>query len=72
MDGFDVDPTNFASTSLACGALAIDPSDPNRVFVGTGEGDTHQIFMQRIINALPAYRGIGPIRTDDGGLTVGE
>ena len=69
MDGFDVDPTNFASTSLACGALAIDPSNPDRVFVGTGEGDTHQLFMHRIVNALPAYRGIGPIRTDDGGIT---
>jgi hypothetical protein len=69
MDGFDVDPTNFASTSLACGAIAIDPADPSRVYVGTGEGDTHQIFQFRIVNALPAYRGIGPIRSDDGGDT---
>lgn len=67
MDGFDVDPTNFASSSLACGAIAIDPSDPERVYVGTGEGDTHQMFQSRIVNALPAYRGIGPIRSDDGG-----
>ncbi|HKR66817.1 MAG TPA: hypothetical protein VJZ00_24030, partial [Thermoanaerobaculia bacterium] len=67
MDAFDVDPTNFASTSLACGAIAVAANDPNRVFVGTGEGDTHQIFANRITNALPAYRGIGPIRTDDGG-----
>jgi len=73
MDGFDVDPTNFAATSLACGAIAIDPADPERVYVGTGEGDTHQIFRRRIVNALPAYRGIGPIRSDDGGATwVGE
>jgi hypothetical protein len=69
MDGFDVDPTNFASSSLACGAIAIDPSDPNRVYVGTGEGETHEIFHNRVVNALPAYRGIGPIRTDDGGDT---
>lgn len=69
MDGFDVDPTNFAATSLACGAIAIDPADPNRIYVGTGEGDTHQIFSARIVNALPAYRGIGPIRSDDGGDT---
>ena len=67
MDGFDVDPTSFASASLACGAIAIDPADPNRVYVGTGEGETHEIFHSRIVNALPAYRGIGPIRTDDGG-----
>lgn len=69
MDGFDVDPTDFASASLACGAIAIDPIDPNRVYVGTGEGDTHSMFQRRIVSALPAYRGIGPIRTDDGGLT---
>ena len=31
MDGFDLDPTNFASTSLACGAIAIDLNDPNRI-----------------------------------------
>lgn len=69
MDAFDLDPTNFASTSLACGAIAMDPSDPDRVYVGTGEGDTHQMFRLRIVNALPAFRGIGPIRTDDGGHT---
>jgi hypothetical protein len=69
MDAFDLDPTNFASTSLACGAIALDPADPDRVYVGTGEGDTHQIFRARVVNALPAYRGIGPIRTDDGGAT---
>lgn len=69
MDAFDVDPTNFASTSLACGAIAIDLDDPDRVYVGTGEGDTHGMFERRIVHALPAYRGIGPIRSDDGGRT---
>ncbi|MGZ5503242.1 MAG: WD40/YVTN/BNR-like repeat-containing protein [Chthoniobacterales bacterium] len=69
MDAFDLDPTSFASTSLACGAIAIDPNDPNRIYVGTGEGDTYAIFSDRIVNALPAYRGIGPIRSDDGGAT---
>lgn len=69
MDAFDQDPTNFASTSLACGAIAIDEADPNRVYVGTGEGDTDAIFHARLTNALPAYRGIGPIRSDNGGNT---
>ena len=69
MDAFDLDPTNFASTSLACGAIAIDGNDPNRVYVGTGEGDTHTMFKNRIVHALPAYRGSGPIRSDDGGAT---
>ena len=67
MDHFNLDPTNFASTSTVCGAIAIDPADPNRVYVGTGEGDTYQVFQIRIAFALPAYRGIGPIRSDDGG-----
>jgi hypothetical protein len=69
MDGFDLAPTEFASTSLACGAIAIDLNDPKRVYMGTGEGDTYAIFKNRILNALPAYRGVGPIRSDDGGVT---
>jgi hypothetical protein len=69
MDAFDVQATDFASTCLACGAIAIDSADPNRVYVGTGEGDTYAIFSNRIVNALPAYRGIGPVRSDDGGQT---
>jgi hypothetical protein len=69
MEGFDLDPANFASASLACGAIAIDPMDPDRVYVGTGEGETYAIFSARIVSALPAYRGVGPIRSDDGGAT---
>src|SRR5204862_3653919 len=73
MDRFDLDPTAFASASLVCGAIAIDPNDPNRVYLGTGEGDTLQLFRVRVVNALPAYRGVGPLRTDDGGVNwVGE
>jgi len=34
MDGFDQNPTNFASTSLACGAIAINPTNPDRIYVG--------------------------------------
>jgi hypothetical protein len=67
MDNFDVDPTSFGATSLACGAVAIDMADPNRVYVGTGEGDTNDIFSQRLISYLPSYRGVGPLRSDDGG-----
>jgi photosystem II stability/assembly factor-like uncharacterized protein len=68
MDRFDVDPTNFASASLSCGAIALDPADPNRVYVGTGEGDTLQLFRVRVTGALPSYRGVGILRTDDGGV----
>ncbi len=67
MDDFDVDPRDFASSSLACGAIAIHLDHPERVYVGTGEGDTHHLFNERIVDALPSYRGIGPIRSDDGG-----
>lgn len=55
MDAWDLNPTTVASDSLACGAIAIDPSDPDRVYVGTGEGGGD------------AYFGVGPIRSDDGG-----
>lgn len=55
MDGFDLDPILPGSDSLACGAIEIAPSDPDRVYVGTGEG------------AGAAYFGVGPIRSDDGG-----
>jgi hypothetical protein len=67
MDRFDLDPTSFASASLVCGAIAIDQADPRRVYVGTGEGDTLALFRLRVTNALPAYRGVGVIRSDDGG-----
>ena len=69
MDGFDLDPTNFASASVVCGAIAIDAMNPNRVYVGTGEGDTDGLFRVRVTGALPSYRGIGPILSDDGGTT---
>jgi hypothetical protein len=69
MDAFDLDPTSFASASLVCGAIAIDLDAPERVYVGTGEGDTLELFRRRVTGALPAYRGVGPIRSDDGGKT---
>lgn len=69
MDDFDQDPTAFAATSLACGAIAIDPAAPDRVYVGTGEGDTNSIFNSRLVESLPTYRGVGPLRSDDGGAT---
>ena len=69
MDSFDNDPTAFASTSQACGAIAIAPNNADRVYVGTGEGNTDSMFQQRIVNALPAYRGIGPVMSNDGGQT---
>ena len=71
MDGFDLHPTNFGSASLICGAIAIDLDDPDRIYLGSGEGDTYEFFnrQMRVIHALPAYRGVGAVRSDDGGKT---
>ena len=69
MDGFDLNTDAFAATCLACGAIAIDPADPDRIYVGTGEGDTDSVFNFRLVFALPCYHGVGPIRSDDGGVT---
>lgn len=68
-EDLDLDPNSPASASLICGAIAIDPADPNRLFVGTGEGATQTYFLRRITGALPAYRGIGVLRTDTGGAS---
>jgi len=55
MPGFDQDPQHHSSDSLACGAIAIDPHDPERVFVGTGEANTGR------------YYGVGPLFSANGG-----
>jgi hypothetical protein len=55
MDALDLNPTTQASDSLACGAISIDMNDPDRVYVGTGEGGGD------------GYFGVGPLRSDDGG-----
>jgi hypothetical protein len=55
MEAFDLDPTTHSSDSLACGAIAIDLDNPDRVYVGTGEGQSG------------AYFGVGPIVSFDGG-----
>ena len=65
MDAFDRNPTpespiflgSLGADSLAVGALAIDPANPDRVFVGTGEGSGG------------AYFGVGPVVSFDGGST---
>ena len=55
MEAFDLDPLTLASDSLAVGAIAIDLANPDRVFVGSGEG------------AGGAYFGVGPLFSPDGG-----
>jgi hypothetical protein len=67
MDQIDLDPTGPACASLICGAIAMNPANPRRVLIGTGEGATYSYFSRRVTGALPAYRGIGVLRTDDRG-----
>ncbi len=55
MDAWDLDPTTSSSDTLACGAIAVDQADPDRVYVGTGEGATLD------------FLGVGPVVSDDGG-----
>ncbi len=57
MDAFDLNPVNLGSDSLAVGALALDPTNTNRIFVGSGEGPGG------------AYFGVGPIVSVDGGVS---
>lgn len=54
MDAFDLNPATAASDSLSVGAIAIDQANPDRVYVGTGEGDG------------AAYFGVGPVVTNNG------
>jgi hypothetical protein len=54
MEAFDLNPTTPASDSLSVGAIAIDLANPDRVYVGSGEG------------AGAAYFGVGPIVTNNG------
>jgi hypothetical protein len=54
MEAFDLNPTTPASNSLAVGAIAIDPANTDRVYVGSGEGSG------------AAYFGVGPIVTNNG------
>ncbi len=45
--------------SLAIGAIALDPQNPNTIYVGTGEAD----------NCSPCYYGAGILKSTDGGAT---
>jgi hypothetical protein len=66
MEAFNLQPTAAGSDSLSCGAIAIDPKNPDRVFVGTGEGD-NVFISDGIIQGSGAYFGVGPLFSSDGG-----
>lgn len=57
MEAWDLDPTTAGAATLACGAIALHPANPDRVYLGTGEGP----------RSISAYFGVGPVRSDTGG-----
>ena len=69
MDNVDANPAFVDADSQACGAVAIDPANPDRVYVGTGEGDSSFFFFSAFgpLGVIYAYAGVGPLRSDSGG-----
>ena len=69
MDGFDIEsrPASPARASSAARSRSIPPT-PIASTSEPAKATPTAIFSARIVNALPAYRGIGPIRSDDGGV----
>jgi photosystem II stability/assembly factor-like uncharacterized protein len=56
--------------SLAIGALAMAPSDHNRLYAGTGEGNIFFLVHSRPLDAANEdYHGVGVLRSSDGGDT---
>ena len=66
MEALAAAPTHVDSDSLACGAIAINPSNPDRIYVGTGEGES-AIYFNGVFGVVYSYAGIGPLRNDNGG-----
>lgn len=59
MEAFDLDPRLPGADSLSCGAIAVAPQDPNRVYVGTGEATSGR------------FLGVGPLVSHVGGVPTG-
>lgn len=71
MNAFNLQPNTLQADSLSVGALVINPTNKDRVYVGTGEGGSAQ-FNPANPNASASgsgYFGVGPAISDDGGLT---
>lgn len=68
MDDWDLNPAQVGATSLSCGAIGIHPTNADRVYVGTGEGNTFIVFAPSG-TAQTAFYGVGMLRTDNGGTT---
>jgi photosystem II stability/assembly factor-like uncharacterized protein len=56
--------------SLAIGALAMAPSDHNRLYAGTGEGNIFYLVQNLpLLVSNEDYHGVGVLRSNDGGDT---
>lgn len=64
MNAIHFAPTTEQSDSLAIGAVAMDPDQPDRIFVGTGEGPGRVSLA-----GSPEFFGVGPLYSGDGGYT---
>ena len=63
-------PKSDNEVSLALGALAMAPSDHNRLYAGTGEGNIFYYAQNLPLDALNEdYHGVGILRSSDGGDT---
>ena len=66
MDSLALAPTYVDADSLACGAIAINPANADRIYVGTGEGES-ATFFNGVFGVVYSYAGVGPLRNDFGG-----
>ena len=64
MNAIHFAPTTLQADSLAIGAVAIDPNQPDLVFAGTGEGPGRVS-----IGGSQEFFGVGPISSQDGGYS---
>jgi photosystem II stability/assembly factor-like uncharacterized protein len=63
-------PQSDDAVSLAIGALAMAPSNSQRLYAGTGEGNIFYYAQNFPLNSINEdYHGVGLLRTDDGGGT---
>ncbi|MFN7920350.1 MAG: hypothetical protein U0Q16_09650 [Bryobacteraceae bacterium] len=68
--GVNWTPKGDDAPSLAIGALAMAPSDSQRLYAGTGEGNIFYYAQVAPFDSVNAdYHGIGILRSDDGGET---
>lgn len=69
MNAFNLQPNALQADSLSIGALVLDPGNPKRIFVGTGEGGSAAFAGGAASASGLGYFGVGPVYSPDGGNT---